>query len=90
MGRQRQFEPLTSSVPVAPAAERRQGHSNGSFQDFVATIEYRPMSALKVLRSGVPKMVEDRKIQTHFFSQRPLGNALEHTLMRSLGSAAVC
>jgi len=42
------------------------------------------------LQPPMAKEQEYRKFKRTFFSQRTPGNALEHPLMRSLGSAAAC
>jgi len=42
------------------------------------------------LDSRLAPRPEYRKFKRTFFSQRTPGNALEHPLMRSLGSAAAC
>jgi len=59
VGRLRQFEPSISNRSDGESAQRRQSSSNNSFQDFVVASECRPMSALKVQRSAIPKIVAD-------------------------------
>jgi len=48
------------------------------------------VSAARDRRKPPTNSPEEPEIQTHFFSRRPRGKALDHRLTRSLGSAAAC